>query len=98
MNYCKKCGNKLEQGVKYCSHCGFQIQEISNTKQKKKFSFFKCILICIGISFGLNFVTSLISILFRLNNSPIDLYFIQVSLPILIIVFGPIILYSVKNR
>lgn len=28
MSYCKKCGEKLEEGIQYCPECGTPVQEI----------------------------------------------------------------------
>lgn len=30
--YCVKCGNRLEDGAKFCNNCGNQIGEISNNQ------------------------------------------------------------------
>ena len=33
MNYCKKCGSKLEEGQKFCKNCGCNLVELQDNSQ-----------------------------------------------------------------
>lgn len=107
--YCERCGNKTNENESFCSMCGNKnnsnyLNQASNTKQKS-FHIGKCYLICIGIAIGVFLVTTIIQFILgiiTLKNSEEVLSLqifsiIKFYIPILIIIFGPFILYAIKN-
>lgn len=88
--YCTKCGNKLEENSKFCPACGNNMDGTQtttiNNNEKEKVSFGKCFLQCL-----------LVAMIVFILSFFVHIYFLQVSLPILIILFGPFILYVIRK-
>ena len=107
--YCTKCGAKLEENSKFCTSCGNSVDgsnasdnadnsNIVNNATINKVSIGSCIgtAIIVGILFFILCFILRIALIILTGNS-IDIAFIQISLPILIILFGPFIIYAIKS-
>lgn len=85
--YCTKCGNKLEENSKFCKACGNNIYgKQTNNNENERVSFGKCFLQCL-----------LVAMIVFILSFFVHIYFLQVSLPVLIILFGPFILYVIRK-
>lgn len=104
---CNNCGKEIQNDNIFCANCGAQV--VSNNNQvnvtkKKKFTFGKSLLICIGISAAMFFIFTIINVVIRISvgdtNSGLVFFMrsMSISLPVLIIMFGPIILYILKRE
>ena len=106
-NFCGKCGNKIEDNGSFCSNCGNQVNFNNLNKQnnKKKIGYGKClgftILFTILGALGIFLIGWLVGLISRLAGNQIVMPFIMFGLPILGIVFSPIIaliIYLIKNK
>ena len=107
--YCTKCGTKIEESNKFCPSCGNNIgnqnvvNNVNNSNAANNTVINKVSIgSCIGISvvagimfFILCFILRIMLII--LTGNSIDIAFIQISLPILIILFGPFVIYAIKS-
>lgn len=106
-NFCGKCGNKIEDNGSFCSNCGNQVNfnNLNNQTNKKKIGYGKClgftILFTILGALGIFLIGWLVGLISTLAGNQIVMPFIMFGLPILGIVFSPIIaliIYLIKNK
>lgn len=107
--YCRSCGNQMDPNSNFCTKCGSN-QNRTNDNQLsqnngKKVSIGSCIGICIvtAIILFIGFFILKIAIVLITGDSINEnlnyiLSLIHIYLPILIIIFGPIILYLIRSN
>jgi len=102
-NFCSKCGNKIESNESFCSNCGNQLNfnNVNNQTKKKKIGYGKCLGFTILVALGIGFIGWLVGMITALAGNRLELPFLMFGLPILGIVFSPIIaliVYLIKNK
>lgn len=102
-NFCGKCGNKIADNRSFCSNCGNQLNfnNVNSQINKKKFGYGKCLGFTILGALGIGFLGWLVTLISALAGIKLDISFIMVGIPILGIVFSPIIaliIYLIKNK
>lgn len=100
--FCDKCGNKLEGNADFCSKCGNKLTEnnLNNQVNKKKFGYGKALGFTILGALGIYILLWVITLIFRIIGIELGIFSVMFSLPILMIVFSPIIalvIYNIKK-
>ena len=103
--FCTECGNKLDQGTTFCTNCGARVENnvVITNNNVKGVSIASCIvtpLILAIVIFILPWIINIGLVLFEIDSPIKDsnlIISLQIILPILIIIFGPFILYAIKK-
>ncbi|MGM9876988.1 MAG: hypothetical protein ACI310_07190 [Bacilli bacterium] len=105
--YCRNCGNKLNENSYVCLKCGVLVDNNSviptsvSVEKKKKISYGKCLLFSILGALGFYILCWIVSFILTLAAVDLNFSFVMISLPILMILFSPIIaliIYFIKNK
>ena len=99
--FCSKCGNEIENNKSFCSNCGNQLKTDVQNSQRKKIGYGKCLGFTILGVLCAFFLGWLISFASALVGAKMNMSLIMIGVPILGIVFSPIIaliVYLIKNK
>lgn len=106
--FCKRCGAQMNANSKFCTKCGSSADGVNNNvSMNNKVSIRSCIGTSVLIAVILFIIPFIISLILNVVSGGRSYFggviwyiikYLQITLPILIILFGPFILYLVKNN